>query len=524
MHAIPAAARRRQFPLGGRFLPALFAALLLTLVSVAQASSRSAQLTGEGADALAAGRFEEALAKFEAGVEADRSDAEVVFFQGVALNRLSRFTEALGSLQAAAERGCDHSDLGFETGWCLVHLERWAEAAGALERFERAHPGRGQTSEFLGRAYLGLGRQKDAETSLHEALRRDPGLLPTVSLYLARIEERRRHPDASHEYLHALITDAPDSRTARELRGEMARLALPDSARGAAQRPWHLALAVGGGYNSNVVTLNDDLLLPSDISRRHAAFGQLGASGSYEWRLGDADTLGAGYAFQWIAYDGFSVADLMDHTWQLEFRHRFSERFSASLRASDEFTQIGGDSFRNQATLAATLSCQLASWNLAELSYTFGNSDYMFPVFPAQDRDARSHSVALVERLTLPRTKLELTAAGFALWNGADGRDNDGTAIGYRVALRHPLFWKISAEAAYGMTFDRSENSISITGPDGISHRRKVDTHSVSAQLSRPLTDWLNAYARYNYNRADGNLRFFEYGQHIFAAGLLVQY
>ena len=524
MHAIPAPARRSRIPLGSRFLPALSAAFLLTFASAAQASPRSAQLTREGADALAAGRFEEALAKFDAGVAADRSDAEAGFFQGVALNRLSRFAEALGALQQAAERGCDHSDLDFEMGWCFVHLERWGEAAGVLERFERAHPGRGQTSEFLGRAYLGLGRHKDAETSLREAFERDPALLPTVRLYLARLEERRKKPDASHEQLHALLADAPNSRTGRALREEMARLAFPDSARGAAQRPWRLALAVGGGYNSNVITLNDDLLLPSDISRRQAAFWQAGASGTYEWRLSDTDTLRAGYAFQWIAYDRFSVADLMDHTWQLDFRHRFSEKFSASLRAGDEFTQVGGESFRNQATLAATLSCQLASWNLAEISYSFGVSDYMFPVFPAQDRDARSHSIALVERFTLPRTKIEFTAGGFALWNEADGRDNDGTAIGYRVGLRHPLFWKVSAEAAYGATFDRSENTITITGPDGIPHRRKVNTHSVSAQLSRPLTDWLNAYARYNYNRADANLRFFEYGQHIFAAGLLVQY
>ena len=111
-----------------------------------------------GAAQLAEGRLEDALQSFQTSARHDPQHGQAHFFIGVTLNRLERANEALHHLSRAAALGTAHPDLPFETGWSLLMLRRWEDAIEQLTHYEAAHPGRGQTSEFLGRAYLALGR------------------------------------------------------------------------------------------------------------------------------------------------------------------------------------------------------------------------------------------------------------------------------------------------------------------------------------------------------------------------------
>ncbi len=166
----------------------VFTLALAPSVSAAQSAAQSArELLEEGISLLDAGDYEAALEKFEAAGEIEPIP-QIFVFQAVALNRLGRHREALRGLWIADGAGVVLPLLDFELGWSAVSLGLWRVAAERLERFEEAKPGGSKTVEFLGRAYIGLGRLDEAEAQLREALRRDPDVKPTVLYYLALVE------------------------------------------------------------------------------------------------------------------------------------------------------------------------------------------------------------------------------------------------------------------------------------------------------------------------------------------------
>ncbi|MCB1743257.1 MAG: tetratricopeptide repeat protein, partial [Gammaproteobacteria bacterium] len=179
------------------------------------ASTESRALVESGSQQMAGGDFQGALNSFEEALRADPGDAQASFFAGAALNRLGRGGEALrrfervllltrvSGLQSA------HPDLDFERGWALVREQRHAEALAALQRYERDHPGRGQTAELIGRALIGLGRDDEAAQWLRRAEQRDPKLAPTVKLASAMSAGQRGETGLALQELHAVPPTGP---------------------------------------------------------------------------------------------------------------------------------------------------------------------------------------------------------------------------------------------------------------------------------------------------------------------------
>lgn len=156
---------------------------------IAFGSPQSIHLLEQGIADLQDQRYGQALENFESAARVDPADMQAHFFIGCALNRMDQHDAALRNLDQAAESGVRHSDLHFEKGWSLLGLARWQEAIEQLNEYEKTNPGRGQTSEFLGRAYLALGEYEKAQEAFALAVRRDPNLAPTVRLYRALLEQ-----------------------------------------------------------------------------------------------------------------------------------------------------------------------------------------------------------------------------------------------------------------------------------------------------------------------------------------------
>jgi len=205
-------ARKHCVALAGMFV------CILALCDVAAGSPESRQLILQGHADMAAGNYEESLKKFAAATKADPKDTEAVYFEGAALNRMGRFEEALSRLEKSGGAGFKGPGLAFDTGWALLRLGRWIDSIVQLEQFEKAVPGRGKTSEFLGQAYLGLKQYDRAEAKLKEAIQRDPQLKPTALLHLAMLERDRKNPAAAERYLETLLKEVPDSPIAQTLR------------------------------------------------------------------------------------------------------------------------------------------------------------------------------------------------------------------------------------------------------------------------------------------------------------------
>ena len=144
------------------------AVILVAWPGGTMANPESVRLSRIGETYFMAGRFEDALKNFEAAAAADPSRGNGEFYCGASLNRLGRFSEALARLDKAASAGCANPEMAFERGWSLLELGRFTDAIAELRAYDEKHAGRGKTSEFTGRAYLGLKEYKKARVKYYE--------------------------------------------------------------------------------------------------------------------------------------------------------------------------------------------------------------------------------------------------------------------------------------------------------------------------------------------------------------------
>ena len=483
------------------------------------ASPRSAVLVGRGSDLMAGGRFDEALGHFDAAARDDPTDAEAPFFSGVALNRLGRPEDALAQLRRSHVLGFDSPDLDFELGWALVSQRRWDEAIERLERFERRSAGRGQTSEFLGRAYLGRGEHDRATAAFDEALRRDPSLVPTVGIYRALIHQRLGDEAAAGNVLAGLVNTAPDSITGRFVRSQLG----PVDTSTSPVRRWWLGGSFGGGYNSDARGIPD--LFPgsggapndfdedegSGFSRAELDGGILLVSRD-DWRLSVGyELLGDFYAEQ--QHD----PDLLDQTITVLSAHRFSDSLGASLRLWDNYTLLGEEELRNQAGASASLRAKLTGSLALDVSYSHARNDYLFRTPAVLDRDADTHTPGLSLEFSVPGTPVVLRGGYFHSWNFADGADfasqSDTLVLGFSTHLP----WRFRADFSYLRTFEHYEFRNTASEPR---ERRRDDIDAVRFRLSRPISRRVGLFVQYDLSDDDSNIRGYGYEQHVVSAGL----
>lgn len=152
----------------------LLAVLFFSVPSFSTEKSKA--LVKKGHTFLVKKNFKKALNPIEAAIRADPNDAEAFFFKGVTLNRLEKGREAALALDQSKTMGYQHSEWLFERGWSHLLASEWKQAIDVLKKFDKQNPGRGQTSEFIARSYMGLKDYKKAKTYLQEAYQRDPRL------------------------------------------------------------------------------------------------------------------------------------------------------------------------------------------------------------------------------------------------------------------------------------------------------------------------------------------------------------
>lgn len=472
-----------------------------------------------GAQELQRSNFNRALKQFEKAARVDPADSQSVFFQGVALNRLGRSGQAFERLQQARKMGALHPDLEFEIGWSLVNLRRWGEAIAALGRYEQVAPGRGQTSEFMGRAYYALGSYDQAEQHLQQAIQRDPSLKSTVRLFLALIAKARGDQETIARHLNSMVEDSPDSPLSRRIQEQVD---LQSGIRRTGSSAFRLLASAIGGYNDNVVALGKGVNLPADISSKDANFFQSSLDASYAFGLTEEDTLIAGYRFLSIVYPGLSSFDLIDHFMYVDLRHAFNPKLTGTIRISDEFTQVGGNNFRNQVGVRPALAWRMFDWNIVELAYAFFSGDYLLPTTPVFDRDSATNTIAVTDFFRIPGWPVQGRFGYFHVWNNSDGGDFDSETDGLVVGLTGYFLPQLTGDVFYARTWDTYKNLNSLSGSTGFAFRRIDGVDRITAQLTWEFFEWLKAYARYDHVAEDSNIIFFDFSQNSYSGGFVV--
>jgi tetratricopeptide (TPR) repeat protein len=447
-----------------------------------------------GADRLTLGDFAGALEEFDAAAARSPADGEAAFFQGVALNRLGRFMEAQRRFEKAGNGGRTSPDFDFELGWSLLGQGRWNEAITSLSAYERRHPGRGQTSEFLGRAHLALGHDAEGARFLDAAVRMDPDLKETADMARA-LAERNRTPRMKDD---AQIggTRVPPFR----LRG---------------------SVSAGGGYSTNVLGLSNDFANIPGMPKRAAGFFHTGADLAVDWRVDERSTITFSGGVQWLAFDGLSVANILDATAGVDVQHWFSDRWLGRVQAGYEHFEVGGDPYREQWHVRPSVLWRQSDASTTELAGTFVLSDYAAALPPQLIRDSVSYGVELTQHCSLYGGKVRALVGGFVGVEDSEGSEGDGWHVGAKAGVGFTLPLSIEAEGVYSVTFNQFRNpSLLSVNPA----KRRGTEQSIIAQLSRAFPGNFSVYLRYAYQRFDSNVSFYEYDQHLWMAGVRWQF
>lgn len=451
-----------------------FGLILVVLVfsNTLFASTKSSPLVQKGYRYLTEQKFSQALKQFEEASKADSKDGQAYFFQGVVLNRLGRFEEAGKSLDKSKQYGA-HPDFAFERGWAHLGQKEWREAIQILNEFEKKRPGRAQNSEFIGRAYFGLGEYQKAEKYLKKALKQDPKLKKTVDSYLSM------------------------------MKGDE----VPKDAKGEKPQNWKVYGNVGGTYNTNAINLGNNVTRPTNISRQESGLVSATLGGNYRFDLSNSGQLSLGHQVLSNLYEVSNKVNFLDNYTFLQFRYTFDPKKVLGVTVSNDFSIVQTAKFRNQIGLRPIFGWKLTDWLVSEVGYNFGFADYFFPSNANQDRDAHSHTAMLNNYFSVPKTKLRFRLGYSHLWNRAEGSDFDYDGNSLAFAVSHSFFKEITAEVLFAQSWNRYDNVNSLTA----STKRKDDISNFFSQFTYPIIGKLKGFLHAGYTRNKANITTFDY-------------
>ncbi|HLW01925.1 MAG TPA: tetratricopeptide repeat protein [Ktedonobacterales bacterium] len=135
------------------------------------------QWVQEGRAYIGAGRFQEALAAYEAALALDPTFGYAYFGRGEALRRLQRPEEALLAFERAIQLSPQDAAPYRRTGYVLNTLKRYAEALAALEQAIHLDPAYAGSYVGKGDALKGQERSEEALAAYDQALALDPRLV-----------------------------------------------------------------------------------------------------------------------------------------------------------------------------------------------------------------------------------------------------------------------------------------------------------------------------------------------------------
>jgi tetratricopeptide (TPR) repeat protein len=500
-------------------------ALGIALVSErARAADEALVLRMSAARLAAEGRCDEALASARRARALAPDDGAAAAVEGHCLLQLQRYAEAAGALADATRLAPQDAEAAVELVMANYHLGDRERATAVLANAKALAPNDARVSLYEG---LLLAQGGDDQRAAAEALERagklDADVDPYASYFAGQTWRRAAERGRAREALERARERAAGGPYADEIERALADL---DSG---AQAPglWLRAMA-GLEYDDNVV-LRGDASQPGDVSDERDGVGvwslQLGAEPlrNRDWALG---VMGG---YQGNAHFDQERFDLHYPTLSTYLDRRVDDASFLRLQSfggyawTDEKPYVGhgggdlsyhrsyGDAGRGRAWLRA------------------GYNDYLFPIqTPARvssdpndpDRDGWDLRAGYDHAYSLSDSTLLRAGLGFGAYL-AQGRDYDGYSFGPHLGFRQLLPWsfELDADASYAWEpYDHPSSypriSMLTNQPDEDGDR---EDHVVIArvELSRPITEWLTASARYRYVDQESNYAFYDYDRHI---------
>lgn len=469
---------------------------------------------------------------FNSAVKADKNDGKARFYLGVALNRLNLHDLAYGQFQASRQLKQIHRDLGFEAGWAAQASGRSQSAISFLEPYVKKNPRNAKAHEFLGRAYADTKQLDKAEASLHKALKLNPKLKPTVLLVLGQIAARRGKTDEANELASRIIREAPGSAISGAL--VTGRILAESAPRRRPTKPWSAYLGTTVGHNDNVIGFSGELALPPEITSKSSGFLTIEGGGQYDWRFGSDQIVTAGYGMRYDVFFTLNKQDIFDNNFYARYQRAIRQlpgNVVASILASYGRTQLDGDRFRDAFLVRPSVSLK-ATDNVA-LEFFFARtmkdvreSDDGIPVNSSRDADNNTFGGRAV--INFPAANMAVSVGLARLHNNADGSDHGYRGTQFSLGARLKMFGDYTVDAAYTKTDYRytAPHSLApfIATGAGFAYAREDDVAAFNLRVSRPITDRLSGFAKYDFTDTTSNLPLFTYSQQVVGAGIVARF
>ena len=493
---------------------------LSAAIGEADADEISRDLTRRGVEAMQAGTLGGAVELLRRATRADPADADAHFALGAALNRAGLGAEAALALARARDLGGKQRDIPFEMGAALLEIGQHARAVTELENYEKANPGRAETSELLARARAGLGDYERAEALLQEAEGRDGRRAPEIRYQRALVAEARGRPRAAAGHLNSILRDFPDTPLAQSLRERLEAAAPAGDG-----KPWRVVTSFSVGYNDNVIALGDRQPLPLGISDESSAFGRLTLEGAYDLWAQQGESLTVSYGGVFDRYVELDDLRTDDHQLSLDWRRDLNEDFSVALRSGGGLTKIGGEQLRSYLTTRAALGWRAQPNLTIEPAIALTGSNYNRIGFLASedDRDGRSVTGTLLGYFAIPSLELTGRTGGFYVDMDTDGSNFDAHSYGLSVALQRPLAWEIDGTLEYTIAWTDFQNADTRATP-ALGFKRDDEARILGLQLSRPVHGAAAVFVRLDHVDNDSNIAVFEYDQTVVSAGVVARF
>lgn len=159
------------------------------------AEAAAAHLSAGGA-LMALGRFQEALASYDAALALNPNFVDAHNSRGIALRHLQRTAEALATFERALELRPDASELHNNRGNVLRRLQRLPEALASFERAIALQPRFAMAYNNRGLVLQALRRHEDAAASYERALALQPDFADALNNF-GTLQYELGHPDAA---------------------------------------------------------------------------------------------------------------------------------------------------------------------------------------------------------------------------------------------------------------------------------------------------------------------------------------
>jgi hypothetical protein len=403
-------------------------------------------------------------------------------------------------------------------GWCAngddyrlgVQAFKQGQYDEARDRFTRAYDAGEREPTLLynlGSAQFKLADYAAATRSF-EQVANDPTWGPLAQYNLGLIEEKLGNPEAAQQHYRVAYQTAPSEKL-RQLAA--LKISRPAAAPNDDDDAWFGIVSAGGGYDDNVILLNDQSLVEVSNHSDYFAEALASASGFVQgdvergWR---ADVIG-----YYRGYRDLSEFDYGTATLGMTYNTLTSTaQWQFGARANTQF--VGGDSYTNSGTARAQLLRPIGAYRFRarnDASYVDGADHFGYltgwqdRISVQVDRRVGEYALMVAYELEWNDRRDSTTATQFfsysPVWNrfhaGATRTFNDAFEVEARATYEFSRYGDDNVELQPGGSF-----SVAARDDDRVSASLRVTYH--------PFAAW-NVFGEYEYSNNSSKFSEYEY-------------